>query len=192
MILTPFNRAAKPALLVIDSQKQFCDPVWDRGNASTVATARHIGRLLPDFRRAGLPVYAIYYARSLCAKPEYLDYYGFEPAPGDTILIKKSNSAFKTGATAETLRLAGHRQLLICGFNYSACVKDTAIDAAHAGYQVTVLRDMCANDEWAHQSQDWATPKMTEAGVTVAHATWLLPRIAQTIRAGQKPALIRI
>lgn len=194
MILSPFNRAARPALLVIDSQRQFCDPVWDRGNADTIATAHHIGTMLPAFRRAGLPVYAVYYARSLEARHEYLDFYGFRPESGDIVLVKKSNSAFKTGATAETLRRAGHTHLLVCGFNYSACVKDTAIDAADAGYHVTVLRDMCANDEWARQSQDWATPKMTAAGVTIAAASWLLPRLdaGQKTRAGQKPALIGI
>src|SRR5665213_1975266 len=61
------------ALLVIDVQEDFCNPNipyggdgWSgdesRGNEETKAVSERIQSVVPEFRKAGIPVYDIYYS----------------------------------------------------------------------------------------------------------------------------------
>ena len=52
------------ALLVIDVQKEFCDPAGRRGNGETEEISGRIQSIVPAFRKAGVPVYAVYFSRN--------------------------------------------------------------------------------------------------------------------------------
>ncbi len=145
----------KIALVIIDVQRDFCDPTSfgsRRGNAETKQVATRIAELAPEFRKAGIPVYAVYFG-IFDKKSEDIDFYQFKPAPEDKIVRKNANSAFKHGGLKPALEQDGRTLLLTCGFNLNACVYKTVLDARERGYAVTLLRDLCGNDN-NHKPED--------------------------------------
>ncbi len=165
---------ARAALLVVDAQQQFCDPVWGRGSLTTLETCRRIRDLAPAFRNAGLPVMGVYFTNEGDTPRERIDYFKFRPAAEDTVLQKTTTSAFASGPTAKHIEDAGYRHLYMCGFNFSACLKATATQAAERGYDVTILRDLSANNTFALKPEDVAADEMRRAGIRFATATDIL------------------
>lgn len=158
------------ALLVIDVQQEFCDPKGGRGNKETREVSQRIRRLIPAFRKAGVPVYAIYFSET-AEKVQDIDFYEFRPKEGDFVLCKNDNSAFK-GCDIDKLLAMHHRKtLLTCGFNLNACLFETAVDARAKGYDVRLLRDLSGNDNNNDPgSTDGYLRRMTEKGVIVSTA----------------------
>lgn len=148
-------------LTVIDAQKEYCDPKGVRGNEVTDRTCRKIASMVPLFRQAGLGVAWVYYdpktenpdpktARGgfWHVKPDY---------EKDALLAKNTDSAFGNKKAEDTpfssfVKLKKTRHLLVAGFNRAACVESTVIDALRRGMNVTMLTDLCANDNWNHES----------------------------------------
>lgn len=165
---------ARAALLVVDAQQQFCDPVWGYGSLTTLETCRRIRDLVPAFRNAGLPVMGVYFTNEGNTPRERIDYFKFRPADEDTVLQKTTNSAFASGHTAAHIAQAGYRHLYMCGFNFSACLKATATQAAERGYDVTILRDLSANNGYVLKPEDVAAHEMQCAGIRLATAADIL------------------
>ena len=176
---TPISYAPQPgdiklpgdlALLVIDVQREFCDPNGERGNKETVEISQRIRRLVPAFRKAGVPVYVIY-----CSDEEKqvqdVDFYEFRPREGDFVLCKKDDSAFNGTTLDEKLKEHHRRTLLTCGFNTNACIYATVMDARAQGYSVRLLRDLTGND---NNNDAGSTPgyvrRMQEEGVVISNA----------------------
>ena len=143
------------ALLVIDMQKEFSKIgairnaiFFDRrGNQETEAVIKHAAPIIDKFRQSHLPIYSIYTADS--PKSRWLiDFYGYKYDSKDTLIHKNTNSAFKTSSNnlAEKLEDAGHKNLLIAGFNTVACVKQTVIDAQKQGFNTWLMLDCTGND----------------------------------------------
>jgi len=72
-------------------------------------------------------------------------YEGFEPAPDETHLIHKGNSAFFGTGLQAILEAKAVTDLTVCGLATQFSVEHTVRDAADRGYHVTVLRDCCAS-----------------------------------------------
>jgi biuret amidohydrolase len=72
-------------------------------------------------------------------------YEGFEPAPDETHLIHKGNSAFFGTGLQAILEAKAVTDLMVCGLATQFSVEHTVRDAADRGYRVTVLRDCCAS-----------------------------------------------
>jgi nicotinamidase-related amidase len=142
------NNGSDLAVLVIDVQRQFCDPEHEegRGNQETVEASERIAAAIPKFRSAGIPVYAVYFDTTMNRHPDLVDWYKFRPAYSDTMVPKNNMSAFKSSCIEELLLEKGHKTLLACGFNRSACVAETLIDARSRGFNVIVLPDLTGND----------------------------------------------
>jgi len=70
-------------------------------------------------------------------------------AYGDVVVLKRRASAFAGTDLDLVLRAAGVIRLVIAGVATSAMVAATCYDAADRGYQVTVLRDGCADGDQA-------------------------------------------
>ena len=143
------------ALLVIDVQREFCDPQLERGNDETARVSEHIAELLPEFRKAGMPVYLVYNSRTL-RKPaaHKIDFFKIEPDATDTLVRKKLDSAFEGGDIHKILQAHGRKKLLMCGFNMTACVKRTATSAVNLGYDVELLTDISGSDKWVYIAQE--------------------------------------
>ena len=134
------------ALLVIDVQHEFCDPADERGNKETEEVAGKIQTAVPEFRKAGIDVYAIYFDNTTSKDPKDVDFYKFRPEDGDTLVAKTTDSAFSSSNIDMLLKRRGYKHLLVCGFNMASCVRRTIIAAHNHGYRVTLLEDLTGND----------------------------------------------
>ncbi|MGI5328317.1 cysteine hydrolase family protein [Actinomadura nitritigenes] len=70
-------------------------------------------------------------------------------AEEDVVVLKRRASAFAGTDLDLVLRARGVDTLAVAGVATSAMVAATCYDAADRGYQVTVLRDGCADDDQA-------------------------------------------
>jgi nicotinamidase-related amidase len=162
------------ALLVIDVQKQFCDPKGERGNNQTRKISERIESLSSEFRKAGIPVYAVYFSYRELPISE-IDFYKFTPQPDDKLVAKYMDSAFSGSDIKKTLKKDKRKLLLTCGFNLSACVMSTVLDARKAGFDVCLLRDLSGNDKKnKHLDADDNIQAMLENGVSVEESTKVL------------------
>ena len=183
----PAGRA--PALLVIDVQREFCDPRsrHKRGNRETAAISKLIRAEVPRFRQQGIPVYPVYFVDDLRAPDDTIDYYRFRPARGDTIIKKNRDSAFAGSNIKDVLRRAGHDTLLVCGFNLNACVNATVMDAVKAGFTVRLLRDLTGNDNDNDRSEAGSKlEKMRRNGVQITTAQAALQKLADAPAAANR------
>jgi nicotinamidase-related amidase len=136
------------ALLVIDVQCGFDDPAW--GARNNLACESTIARLLAIWRVNGWRVIHIHhdsphpsgYLRSDAAghapKPEAL------PLIGETIYVKRVNSAFIGTTLEEDLRALGVMTLVLVGLTTNHCISTTARMAGNLGFETFVLSDATA------------------------------------------------
>ena len=193
--LTPENLATltlkyegKVALLVVDVQKKFCAKEVGLGNDETVAVSKHIGSLAPEFRKASVPVYAVY-----CSIPgsRQTDFYEFEPCFGDVLIGKNRDSAFAGSNIRDILEKDHMKLLLICGFNLNACLKETISDARKAGFDVCLLRDLAGNGILSSGDEDdtrRTLEEMQQEGVMMAQSGEVLEQLKA--RSGVKQKLV--
>jgi|SRR3569623_71033 len=71
----------------------------------------------------------------------------FDVAPDDVVVLKRRTSAFAGTDLDLVLRARGIDAIALTGVATSAMVAATLYDAADRGYQLTVLRDGCADPE---------------------------------------------
>ncbi len=143
------------AVLVIDVQKHFCDPAQARGTKDTDKIAKHIANIVPAFRKADLPIYNIYYYHEDVAR-DYIDFHHYAPEGADITHAKYRASAFDGehgGAFAAQLKAREHKNLLLVGFNASACIAETVKDAQKLGFQCAIAVDAIGNDKTINTSQ---------------------------------------
>lgn len=188
---------ARTALVVVDVQNDFADPdgslsvpggtdVVAAANAE-VAAAREAGATVvytQDWHPADTP----HFAKDGGAWPVHCvrDTWGAEFAPGLDVsgdVIRKGvggedgYSGFTvrdpaSGAESSTgldalLRDAGVERVVVVGLATDYCVKETALDAARAGFTTTVLRDVVRAVDVEPGDGDRALDAMRAAGVEV-------------------------
>lgn len=173
-----FNTVSAPqtALLVVDVQKRYCDPAHEnqRGTAMTDLIARRIARIVPQFRAAGVAIHPVYFEREPDIEIESIDCHHFVPAAHDDVTFKQRDSAFANGLLDMRLKSRGIRNLLICGFNLNACVKETALDAVLKGYDTTIIHDMTGNDKLNTEKRHIAVAEMQRRGVDLTRARMVI------------------
>jgi nicotinamidase-related amidase len=169
------------ALLVIDVQKEFCDPADKQGcgNAETAIVSGRIRDAVPAFRELEIPVY-IFYVPFEGAKKAHL--YKLKRRRGDTVIAKRANSAFTGGNLKDILERDGRESLLVCGFNQVACIKETVTAACSLGFQVCLMEDLTGNGKYTnvdiepHLVAD-ASREMENAGVITASSKEVLSHL---------------
>lgn len=157
------------ALLIVDVQKRYCDPRGKRGNALTDGVSARISIIAAAYRAMGLPIYVIHTSASpwLGGRPGF---HHFRPDRKQDVLVRKVfDSGFHNGELAEQLRRDGRKSVLVCGFNLSACVRATAIDAKAAGFDVKLVRDLSGNDNYNH-SPDAIVMGLKKKGIRVVRS----------------------
>lgn len=139
---------AHAALVLIDVQQGFLDPVW--GNRNNPEAEANIARLLCAWRATGRPVFHVHHesraadgcfrpgAPGFCPRPEAM------PLPGEPIYRKQVNSGFIGTRLEEGLRAAGVRTLVIVGLTTNHCVSTTARMAGNLGFETYVVSDATA------------------------------------------------
>jgi maleamate amidohydrolase len=147
----------RPAVVVIDMARAFCDPSYKVGCDQT-ETLEAIAQVLAAARAAELPVYYTtiaylpdgqdggMFVRKI---PTLLELQLDDPAAtevdpriapvdGEVIVEKKYASAFFGTTFGSMLASRGVDTLVITGCSTSGCVRATAIDAVSHGYRVIV------------------------------------------------------
>ena len=158
----PPGEVAAPALLVIDVQKAIDDPSWgiDRNNPGAEA---NIARLLAHWREQRWPLFHI---RHLSLDPHSTYRPGqsgadFKPVvlplPGETIVDKRTNSAFIGTSLEQQLRDAGVTTLVITGVITNNSVEATARMAGNLGFRTFVVSDATATFGRSDFSGRWRT-----------------------------------
>lgn len=174
-------------LLVIDVQKIFCDPQQTvdfdgqilGGNADTQAASQRIASLVPQFRKAGIPVYAVYYA----VEGEYIDCYKYTPTGQDKIVLKNACSAFAGGNIKDVLDEDHRKLLLTCGFNFSACVYSTVDDARSAGFEVCVMDDITKDGlGYTQEEKEFSQSCMSSHGVVFSNSQQIIQTVQKQSR----------
>jgi nicotinamidase-related amidase len=147
------NIQSDTALLVMDVQPGIIDRVDDQAAFLERATAA------TDYARAhGIPVIQVVVGFRAGA-PEASEFFrAFAPAlvdarpvmplaEGDVVVTKRRISAF-TGSDLEVLlRARGVRHLVLCGIATSGVVLSTIREAADKDFRMTVLSDLCADQD---------------------------------------------
>ncbi|MCW0236417.1 MAG: cysteine hydrolase [Ferrovibrio sp.] len=155
------------ALLIIDLQKAIDAPYHavegPRNNPQAEANA---ARLLATWRQAGQPIIHVRHDSVLADsayrpgqpgndfKPEVA------PLPGETVLPKRTNSAFIGTTLADDLRRQGIAALVIAGVVTNNSVEATVRMAGNLGFDTWLAEDACfafARRDWRGVLQDAAT-----------------------------------
>lgn len=158
-VLSLIKDSETVGILVIDVQKEFCDPRGERGLEITDTISKRIRSIIPAFKKANIKVYSVYFSFRDQKRHE-IDFFRYRPDHRDTLIRKDADSAFKGSNIDEVLKKDGKRTLLVCGFNLRACVQRTVNSAKAAGYEVIVMNDLTGNDRrngGLHPSEDELT-----------------------------------
>lgn len=161
--LTSVGWGDRPAIVVVDFQQAFCNPVFATGRSAHVhrAVAR-AEALLAAGRKAG--VFIVHTA----AAWSHDDEFGLWKIPGlraitpdslaaqvvpqlrddsDIRLMKHYPSAFFGTDLSSILRRRGIDTVLIAGATTSGCVRATIVDAFSHGFRTMVVADACGDQE---------------------------------------------
>lgn len=143
-----FDLSARAALVIVDVQVGFDDPVW--GARNNRMAELNASRLLAFWRQTRRPVFHIRHdsrdpasplrpmQRGNAIKPEVA------PRAGEKLLTKHVNSAF-IGTTLEAdLRAGKCDQVVLVGLTTNHCVSTTARMAANLGFVTVVVSDATA------------------------------------------------
>ncbi|MBB6253572.1 cysteine hydrolase family protein [Nitrospirillum iridis] len=137
-----------PALLLIDLQRAIDDPRWAaEGPRNNPEAEANVARLLAAWRARGWP---LIHVRHDSVEPNSSYRPGqpgnaFKdeamPLPGETIVAKRTNSAFIGTGLDDLLRGRGVTALVIAGVITNNSVEATARMAGNLGYATTVVSD---------------------------------------------------
>src|SRR5580700_9383374 len=133
------------ALIVIDLQRAIDHPSW--GERNNPEAERNVAALLAAWRRTGRPVYHIRHdsqepdshyrpGQPLHAfKPEA------QPAAGETVIAKNTNSAFIGTDLESRSRAAGQTPLVVAGVITNNSVEATVRMAGNLGFDTYLVED---------------------------------------------------
>lgn len=136
------------ALIVIDVQEGFDDPVWGRRNNPGAEAC--IARLLAAWRAARLPIFHIQHMSTSPVSPLRPGQPGnaikriAAPLPGEPVLRTTVNSAF-IGTDLEARLRADHiESVVIVGLTTNHCVETSTRMAGNLGFRTWLVSDATA------------------------------------------------
>lgn len=124
-------------LLVIDTQKAI---VTDELYALELLI-ENVARLIRLARMNGIEVLYIRHddrEDTSIHDPDLDIYEGFAPAPGERVIVKRFNSAFRQTELATYLDKLGERQLMVTGIMTDYCIDATIKSGFERGYEIIV------------------------------------------------------
>lgn len=133
------------ALVVVDVQQGFDDPVW--GERNNPASEENIATLIEAWRAKGQP---IVYVRHDSSEPESPftpgqrgnDFQEILSGEPDLLVVKSVNSAFHGDPDLATwLRAEGIERIAVCGIQTNMCCETTARVAANLDFEMTFVLD---------------------------------------------------
>jgi nicotinamidase-related amidase len=147
------------ALLIVDVQRAIEDAKWTRhGSRNNPAAEGNMKRLLDAWRARHWGVYHVRHDSLEPDSPYRPGQFGHdfksevEPAAGEVIIAKRTNSAFIGTDLEERLRGEKYTTLTICGVITNNSVEATVRVAGNLGFTVYLAEDACftfARLDWA-------------------------------------------
>lgn len=144
MIHLPHNTA----LLIIDVQKGFDDPVW--GHRNNLEAETNIARLLQAWRQTGRPIFYVQHLSQNANSPLRPGFTGNDikdivyPQDSEPVIQKKVNSAFIGTDLEERLIQQDITTLIITGLTTNHCVETTTRMAGNLGFYTYLVADATA------------------------------------------------
>ena len=139
------------ALVVIDAQQEYFAPAGKVVLPGGPAAVGRIADALAWARAQGLPVvHVVHESRKPGAaifapgSPALEVPPAARPVPGEPVVRKHLPGSFTGTKLEELLRAQAVERVILAGFMTQMCVDTTAREAAHRGFQVTVLSDATA------------------------------------------------
>ncbi len=144
--MIPFPQNA--ALILIDIQQGFDDPLWGRRNNLDAET--NTAALLHVWRQTGRPIFHVQHLSQDANSPLRTGSPGSEikeivlPQEGEPVIQKRVNSAFIGTDLEERLRREGITTLIITGLTTNHCVETTTRMAGNLGFHTYLVSDATA------------------------------------------------
>lgn len=159
------------ALLLIDAQRGFRDPVW--GQRNNPHAERSMAALLAQWRLIGAPRFIVQHASRLPSSPLHPDAPGFAlmafatPKPDEPLIVKSVNSAFIGTDLEVRLRKGGIDTVVIAGLTTNHCCETTARMAGNLDFRVLFVADATATfDRTDRQGQPVSAEQIHEMTLT--------------------------
>jgi len=155
------------ALIVIDLQKAIDQPSW--GQRNNPEAEKHVAGLLKVWRASNRPVYHVRHDSTESTshyrpgqpgndfKPEA------QPLPGETVIVKRTNSAFIGTDLEQRLCSQAQTMLLVAGVITNNSVEATVRMAGNLGFDAFLVEDACftfGKNDWTGQ---WRTASEVHA-----------------------------
>ncbi|MEO8097717.1 MAG: cysteine hydrolase family protein [Acidobacteriota bacterium] len=143
-------------LLIIDMQKAIDHPSW--GVRNNPDAEKRVAALLGAWRSSARP---IYHVRHDSTEPESHYRPGqagnefkaeVQPLAGETVIVKRTNSAFIGTDLEARLRVAGQHVLVVAGVITNNSVEATVRMAGNLGFDTLLVEDGC----FTFGRKDWA------------------------------------
>lgn len=136
------------ALLLVDIQRGFDDPVW--GARNNPGAEQVAGQLLQQWRQRGWPVIHVQHDSLQEGSPLQPGQPGHDlkpevrPVAGEPVVHKSVNSGFIGTDLEQRLRTLGVPGLVLAGITTDHCVSTTTRMAANLGFATWLVQDACA------------------------------------------------
>lgn len=136
------------ALIIIDVQKGFDEPVW--GERNNPQAEDNIAMLLEAWRKYGRPIFHIQHMSLSPTSPLNPNHPGnaikdaLQPRAGEPLIQKTVNSAFIGTDLEQQLRASGCNSLVIVGLTTPHCVSTTTRMAGNFGFETYLVSDATA------------------------------------------------
>lgn len=153
------------ALIIIDVQKAIDHPSW--GERNNPQAEKNIAALLAAWRPSKRPIYHVRHASTEAAshyrpgQPGHQFKPQAQPAPGETVIIKRTNSAFIGTGLEAMLRAAQQNTLVVAGVITNNSVEATVRMAGNLGFDAFLVEDAC----FTFGRKDWSGQFRTAAEV---------------------------
>jgi nicotinamidase-related amidase len=141
---------AATALLIVDLQRAIDDPSWAaEGPRNNPDAEANIARLLAAWRHASRPLFHIRHDSTSPTSTYRPGQPGNEfkpearPLDGETVIVKRTNSAFIGTDLEAKLRAAGITGLVIAGVITNNSVEATVRMAGNLGFDTYLVEDAC-------------------------------------------------
>ncbi len=142
------------ALLIIDMQKAFDNPIW--GERNNLQAEQQALRVLAYFRKHALPVLHV---QHISDNPQSQFHNKQNQVASEPVFKKTVNSAF-IGTNLETyLRKNQICHLVVVGLTLPHCVSTTTRMAANLGFEVTLLADATASFTLSNKNGQTISPE---------------------------------
>lgn len=166
---------AAPALIVIDVQEGFDDPVW--GPTVNPACEANVARLIDAWATAQAPIVVVRHDSTTPGSPLNPASSGnaLKPAvaaaPAAVTIAKRVNSAFLGDPELDPwLRERGIGAIVLCGIQTNMCVETTARMGGNLGYEVVVPLDATRTFDLATTLPDGARVERSAAELVATTA----------------------